>query len=474
MIGHTHRQASLFFFAFAKEVSAIKDVTLDQIDLLLQDEELLALCSEKLGGRSLRSKDFGRPGIAPDRLLRCVVLKHLKSWSFRELEYELRHSLLYRRFTRFFEDPTPDFTSFSRTFALFGPEGTRQIHDRVIQKAKASQVAPGRKLRVDTTAVETNIHYPTDSSLLADSLRVMTRCLKRLAGGCVGHSLQVVDHARAAKYRLLEICRAAKSFTEASRVRFKESYGKLLQMSRQVRRQAGMVLQDLSAGKLKAEAGNLLAVLAAEAQLQHYLPLVDRVIAQTQARIFEGETRSEDKILSLFEEHSAIIRKGKPDKPNEFGRLVRLDEVENGIVSGYSIAVGNPADQQQWVPALEQHREVFGRAPRLAAADRGFWSSANEKAALDLGVKRVVLPATGRLSAKRAEHQKQRWFRQGQGWRAGCEPRISTLKHQFGMKRAWYKGDAGFQRYVGWCIIAQDLVAVARARGKTQSQCRSG
>jgi IS5 family transposase len=474
MIGNTQRQASLFFFAFAKEVSAIKDVTLDEIDRLLQDDELLSLCSEKLGGRCLRSKDFGRPGIAPDRLLRCVVLKHFKSWSFRELEYELRHSLLYRRFTRFFEDPIPDFTSFSRTFALFGPEGTRQIHERVIQKAQALKLAPGRKLRVDTTAVETNIHYPTDSSLLADSLRVMTRALKRIAAGCAGSSWKVVDHARAAKYRVLEICRAAKSFTETSRARLKDSYGKLLGLTGQVRRQAGQALEQLKTQTLKAKAGDWLTVLAAEAQLHHYLPLVDKVIAQTQARIFEGETRHEGKILSLFEEHSAIIRKGKPDKPTEFGRLVRLDEVENGIVSGYAFPEGNPADQQQWVPALEHHRELFGHVPDLAAADRGFWSSANETAALDMGIKRVVLPATGRLSAKRADHQKQRWFRQGQGWRAGCEPRISTLKHQFGMKRAWYKGDAGFQRYVGWCIIAQDLVAIARSGRKAQSQCRSG
>ncbi len=474
MIGNTIRQASLFFFAFAKEVSAIKDVTLDEIDLLLQDDQLLSLCSEKLGRRRLRSKDFGRPGIAPDRLLRCVVLKHFKSWSFRELEYELRHSLLYRRFTRFFEDPIPDHTSFWRTFALFGSEGTRQIHERMTQKAKALKLAPGRKLRVDTTAVETNIHYPTDSALLTDSLRVMTRALKRIAAGCAGSSLKVVDHARAAKYRVLEICRAAKSFTEASRDRLKDSYGKLLRLTRQVRRQASKTLEELKAQNLKAEAGNLLTVLVAEAQLRHYLPLVDKVIAQTQARIFQEETRHEGKILSLFEEHSAIIRKGKPDKPTEFGRLVRLDEVENGIISGYDIAEGNLADQHQWVPALEHHREIFGRVPRLAAADRGFWSSANEKAAVDMGIRRVVLPATGRLSAKRAAHQKQRWFRQGQGWRAGCEPRISTLKHQFGMKRAWYKGDAGFQRYVGWCIIAQDLVAIARSGRKAQNKCRSG
>jgi IS5 family transposase len=179
---NTNRQASLFYFAFAKEVSTIKDVTLDEFDALLQDQELLALTSEKLGGRCLRSKDFGRPGIAPDRLLRCVVPKHLKSWSFRELEYEIRHSLLYRRFTCFFEDPIPDFTSFSRTFALFGPEGTRQVHQRVVAKAKERNLARGRKLRIDTTAVKTNIHYPTDSTLLADSLGVMRAHLRFFGG----------------------------------------------------------------------------------------------------------------------------------------------------------------------------------------------------------------------------------------------------------------------------------------------------
>jgi IS5 family transposase len=195
MIGSIDRQASLFYFAFAREVSAIKDLSLDELDEWLQDSQLLELSADKLGRRRLRSKDFGRPGIAPDRLLRCIVLKHLKSWSFRELEYELRHSLLYRRFTRFFEDPIPDFTSFSRTFALFGPEGTHQIHQRVVQKAKEAKLARGRKLRIDTTAVETNIHYPTDSSLLTDCLRVMTRCMKRIAAGCADQSLKVVDHA---------------------------------------------------------------------------------------------------------------------------------------------------------------------------------------------------------------------------------------------------------------------------------------
>src|SRR5213078_2748765 len=184
MIGRTTRQTSLFYFAFAKEPAAITDDLLDPLDELLNDRSLIDLASQALAKRSTRSADFGRPSIAPDRLLRCVTLKHLQDWSFRQLERELRASLLYRRFTRFFEDPIPDFSSFSRTFALFGPDGTAQIHQRVVQKAKEQKLVRGRKLRIDTTAVETSIHYPTDSSLLADSLRVMTRCLKRIAGGC--------------------------------------------------------------------------------------------------------------------------------------------------------------------------------------------------------------------------------------------------------------------------------------------------
>jgi len=478
MIGSTSREASLFYFAFAKEAMAIADDVLDPLDPLLEDPQLVQVAAQILTKRRARSADFGRPSIAPDRLLRCLVLKHLKNWSFRQLERELRASLLYRRFTRFYEDPTPDFTSFSRTFGLFGKAGTAQIHARVVELAKQHGVAKGARLRTDTTAVETNIHYPTDSSLLADGLRVLTRSLKRIAAGCQAGALKVVDHQRAAKRRVLEICRAAKMTTSAGQQRLKRAYGKLLGLSGRVIKQTANVLADLKNGKLVAQADHLITVLVAEAQLRHYLPLTQKVIAQTQARIVQGQTHYPDKILSLFEEHTVVIRKGKAHKPNEFGRLVRLDEVENGIVSHYHIAATNQADQQQWQPALEQHVAIFGRAPYLAAGDRGFWSAANEKFAQELGVKRTVLPGRGRLSQSRAARQKERWFRRGQGWRAGGEGRISTLKHVFAMERAYYKGDIGFERYVGCCVLTQNLVAMARAKArqarKSKPPCDSG
>jgi IS5 family transposase len=479
MIGSSaSRQSTLFYFAFAKEAAAITDDILDPLDSLLDDPQLVRLATEALSKRRLRSSDFGRPSIAPDRLLRCVVLKHHKRWSFRQLQRELRSSLLYRRFTRFYEDPIPNFASFSRTFGLFGDQGTAQLHARVVQLAKEQDLAQGQKLRTDTTAVETNIHHPTDSSLLADGIRVLTRSLKRLSSACQAGTLRTVDHRRAVKRRVLEICRAAKTLTSASQQRLKDSYGKLLGLTRSVVKQSAQALTDLKEGKLVTHAELLLTVLQAEAQLRHYLPLTQKVIAQTQVRIFEGQTHHPDKILSLFEEHTVVIRKGKAHKPNEFGRLVRIDEVENGIVSNYHIASTNQADQQQWQPALQEHQQIFGQAPRLAAADRGFWSAANEAFAQELGVKHSVLPGRGRLPASRAARQKERWFRHGQGWRAGIESRISTLKHCFGMERAHYKGAIGFERYVGCCVLAQNLVAIVRAKARktinTELHCRSG
>ena len=463
MIGCLQRQASLFGFAFFKELTHLQDPTLGQIDLLLDDPELVAICSRALAGRGQRSLDFGRSTIAPDRLLRCVVLKHLKGWSFRGLEEELRANLLYRRFTRFYEDPIPDHTVFSRLFALLGTEGPQALHAQVVTRAKALCIARGHCLRTDTTAVETNIHHPSDSSLLADSLRVLSRSLKTIRQNCREGGWRVVDHARATKYRLLEIARAARLLNEAGQQRLKKSYGRLLRLTRAVTSQARAVLNRLSRGELNARPDAVSRVLRQESSLRHYLPLVERVIAQTQARVFQSQNHFPEKLLSLFEPHSVVIRKGKPHKPNEFGRLVRIDEVENGIVSGHEVSAGNRADQQQWAPALEHHVALFGRAPRLAAADRGYWSAHNERLAAEMGVEQTVLPGRGPLSAERAVRQKKRWFRRGQAWRAGIEPRIATLKHRFGMQRAFYKGEAGFQRHVAFCVLAHNLVAMSRA-----------
>src|ERR1700688_4509504 len=149
MIGKTVRPASLFAFAFFKEAAAISEPMLDSLDWLLEDPQLLALSAQALASRSPRSNQAGREGIAPDRLLRCIVLKHIKGWSYRELHRELRASLLYRRFTRFYEDPIPDFSNLCRAFSLFGKQGTQQIHQRLVQQATEAAIIAGKKLRTE-------------------------------------------------------------------------------------------------------------------------------------------------------------------------------------------------------------------------------------------------------------------------------------------------------------------------------------
>ena len=471
MIASTSHQAWLFCFPLAQQAALLKDDLLDPVDQLLEDPALLDLVRQCLATRSPLSQRTGRTGIAPDRLLRCCVMKHLKGWSFRDLERELRSNLVYRRFTHFDAEATPDSTTFSRTFALLSPAVTEEIHQRVVRLACEQGVAQGQKLRTDTTVVESNVHYPTDSSLLGDGIRVLSRSLERIAGECKQGAVEVVHHARAVKHRLLEISRAAQCLTQANQQRMRDSYQKLLALTRGVVRQAGEVIERWGKKRLKV-VGKRLRVEVQIGQLRHFLPLVEQVITQTRKRVLGGDNNVDGKLLSLFEVHTEVIRKGKAHKPNEFGRLVRIDEVENGIVSGYQVLAGNPADSTSWMPALEQHQASFGQAPEMASGDRGFFSANNEREAQTLGVKKVALPARGRLSAKRAEQQKQRWFRRGLRWRAGIEATISTLKHPFSMWRATYKGGHGFERYVGWCVITKNLFSIARyqERGKDHGQ----
>jgi IS5 family transposase len=461
MIASSSHQTWLFYSPLAQQAALLKDDLLDPVDLLLDDPALVDLVRQCLAKRSPRSTRTGRRGLAPDRLLRCCVMKHLKGWSFRDLERELRSNLVYRRFTHFDADITPEFTVFSRSFALLSPAVTAEIHQRVVRLACEHGVAQGEKIRTDTTVVESSVHYPTDSSLLGDGIRVLSRSLQRIADECKTGALEVVDHGRAVKHRLLEISRAAKSLTEANQQRMRDSYQKLMGRTRSVVRQASEVVQRWRKGRLKV-LGTVLGVATQIGQLRHFLPLVENVIRQTKERVVKGNSHVEDKVLSLFGPHTEVIRKGKAHKPNEFGRLVRIDEVENGIVSGYQVLVGNPDDSTSWMPALEQHQASFGRVPEMATGDRGFFSAKNEREAEALGVKKVALPARGRLSAKRAEQQKQRWFRRALRWRAGIEATMSTLKHPFSMARATYKGDRGFQRYVGWCVITKNLFSIAR------------
>jgi len=193
---------------------------------------------------------------------------------------------------------------------------------------------------------------------------------------------------------------------------------------------------------------------------------VRQVMKQTRARIFRGNTRSEGKLLSLFEPSTEVIRKGKAGKPNEFGKMVKLQEAENQIITDYEVYDRRPYDSDLLVAAIETHQALLARTPRLVAADAAFYSAKNEAAAKAKGVKRVCIPNRSTKSPERKREQRKRWFRDGQKWRTGCEGRISVVKRRHGLIRCRYKGLIGMNRWVGLGVIADNVVNIGRAMKK--------
>jgi IS5 family transposase len=236
--------------------------------------------------------------------------------------------------------------------------------------------------------------------------------MKRITeiAGAVGTQLR--DRSRAVKLRTIEIARIARAKGPVNYERLKRVYWHLLTSTSRVVRQARRFCQEISDGTKRSR--NILKQLALEGlreDLEEMSALVRRVIHQTRQRIFHGNTRTEGKILSLFEPSTEIIRKGKAGKPNEFGKVLRLQEAENQIIVDYEVYARRPSDRDLLVPSVESHRAKLGRAPRLLAADAGFFSAKNEAAARAMGVKRVCIPHRSTKSVERRQEQKKRWFR---------------------------------------------------------------
>jgi IS5 family transposase len=337
--------------------------------------------------------------------------------------------------------------------------GVEAIHRRLVEIAREAGIVRGRKARVDTTVIETNIRYPTDSRLLADGVRVLTRGMQRIhtVTGAIGRGVR--DRLRATTRRTLEISRAARSRArQGARDRMQRGYARLLAIVRAVVRDTERMLGEVKDGARRALSRHAARLVdGARAELEHFLPLVRQVIVQTRARIFGGNTHHPAKLLSLFEPHTEAIRKGKASKPTEFGKLVKIQEAEHQIVVDYAVYEHRPEDQALLLPTVAAHQEVFGKPPELLAADRGFWSRANKQLAAMAGVTKVCIPAQGRLSAAQRAEQRQRWFRRGQRYRTGSEGKISVLKRRDGLARCRYRGMDGMHRWTGWGVVSNNL-----------------
>jgi transposase, IS5 family len=459
------RRAQLSFGdgLIAGEVSDLREGWMTHADRVLADEQIVGAVYEALARRHPRSRSRGRPGAPAEVVLRLLILKHVRNWSYHVLEREVRANLVYRDFTRVGGGKTPDAKTMGRWGLAVDPDTIRQIHDRMVQIAQQQGVTQGRRMRVDTTVVETNIHHPTDSTLLGDGVRVLIRTMKKITAitGVVGTKLR--DRSRSVKLRLLDISRIARAKGQLNHERLKKGYRRLLNSTSRVVGQARRFCHEIATGVKRAR-GILkrLALHGLRQELETMMPLVRQVMRQTRERIFRGNTRSEDKLFSVFESSTEIIRKGKAGKPNEFGKMVKLQEAENQIVIDYEVYDRRPSDTELLIPAIEIHQAKLGRTPRLVAADAGFYSARNEAAAKANGVKRVCIPNRSTKSVARKREQKKRWFRNGQKWRTGCEGRISVAKRRHGLDRCHYKGSTGMKRWVGLGVVADNLMSIGR------------
>jgi transposase, IS5 family len=241
----------------------------------------------------------------------------------------------------------------------------------------------------------------------------------------------------------------------------KAAYGRLLSSVTRVVGQAKKFSSEIAS---RVKRGNRRVLRKARRQqLDEMIPRVQQVIRQTRQRIVGGDTRPEGKIVSLFEPQTEVIRKGKAGKPNEFGKLVKIQEAENQIVTHYSVFDHRPSDSELHIPSLQQHQLLFGHVPTMATADAGFFSKANEAGAEARGVKRVAVPSQSTKSEHRKQRQKKRWFKDAMRWRTGSEGRISVLKRRHGLNRSRYKGTDGMKRWIGLGVIADNLINMARA-----------
>jgi IS5 family transposase len=421
--------------ALAQELALISKI-LDQhpqiSDLVLQD------LSDN------QQQQRGAPGLSGEQAVRCAVLKNWQQLSYRKLAFHLADSMSFRRFCRFPLGWTPTKSCLQENIGAIRVETWEQINRVLIRWADQQGLEKGRKIRVDATAVPSPIHYPLDSQLLYDGIRKITALLGKVKAH---HPVLYSDHCRRARRRCTNLRNAR------GQAKKKPLYRDLLKVAAKTAHYARQALKEASSWQ---DGPSLLLA----ARLRHYLPLLERVMEQTKRRVLRGEkVPAEHKVVSIFEEHSDIIRKG--GRETTFGHKVFLTCGKTSLILDCRVVRGNPADQAQMQPMLERHEQLYGRYPRQASLDGGFASQDNLRWAKKQGISDVAFAKKGKL--KVPDMVRSSWvYRQLRRFRAGIEGCISMLKRVFGVDRCTWKGWEHFQQYVQMSVVSYNLLVLAR------------
>lgn len=403
----------------------------------------------------------GAPALPANVTVCVAVLRRLMSWSYRTTMQELNVNAGWRWVCQLYLECVPNFRTIQNREAKLRPKTIRLIHEIVVGLGSRLGVTQAKKLRLDGSVTETNIHYPTDSGLLDDSARVLSRLVR-------GARELLQPHSTADKKwfrnRHRQAHRLARDISRLSRSKAKNTAKSSLKLYKKLLAVVQALLTQVAEIQPRLRDLNDLAADGLNESLDQYLPLVQQVIAQTQKRVLDGKpAAARDKVLSLFEPHTALICRGKAKpKDAEFGRKIWYAEVDGGLISEYRLLKGNPDEAQFLIPSLQHHCRMFGKPPEEVCGDRGIHSPENEQQARTLGVRRVSLPQPGYKSDRRRQHERQPWFRAAQRFRNGIEGRISQLRRARHLDRCLAHGEVGMDRWIGWGVIANNLATIAQ------------
>jgi len=422
-------------------ISLIIDATPEMLDPLFRD----------LVG--VKQTDNGRTGMTAEQVLRCAILKQYRDLSYDELAFHLRDSRTFRCFARLERRQFPSSSTLQENIKALSEQAWESINQVLMDLAAKAGVEKGRTVRIDSTAIESNIHYPTDSSLLEDGIRVITRLLIEGKRFYPTPSYSFSDHRRVVKKRALKILNSRKEEVRT------ECYRDLLDIAARVNGYGLDAIAVLTVFQ-SPDSGQIIKARILADELQQALGRFNRVTDQTRRRVINGEkVPASEKIVSFFECHSDIIEKG--NRETTYGHKVFLTGGESGLILDCVIERGNPADSSMFMPLMERQDSLYGRPPRQVAADGGFASGENLRAGKELGIRDIAFSKRKGISI--SEMVKSTWvYKKLRNFRAGIEANISVLKRAFGLFRCNWTGWHGFVRCVHSAVVTYNLVLLSR------------
>ena len=400
-------------------------------------------------------------GVASESILRMAIVQQIEQLSFRETIVRVDDSQMLRFFCRFYDDPVLSHGKYADLVNMIQPETWKQINELIVRFARDQKGVKGKKLRIDTTAVESDVHFPMDSTLLLDCVRVLSRLVSRtqkLDPELVGKWRARLANAKRLTQKLL---RGGKKMHTATR---KKLYRHLIYATERAMAKATEVRTRIERGEGRVSSvEQVFALQAISLEIAHYLPLTEKCEYQARERVLNGNLVPNDKkVFSIFEPHTELLIRGKAGKEIEFGHMLEINQVECGLITHYTTHAKRPYEPPLLGPAILTHEKIFGYVPDVCAGDKGFYSKQTVIDLEELGVGKVCIPKKGRRNQEEEKREHSYWFKAAQAFRAGIEGTISVLKRAFGLRRCLREGFKRFESWVATGVLAHNLVLLAR------------